>query len=106
MKKFPKLLLLLIGFGILGSVLVLVKNNQVRAQNRNGALSVTVENTASAPALVRDVDNGRIPFQATCSPSFPDSGTIQCGLVTVGNGTRLVIETISGFLSLIPGSDP
>jgi len=27
-------------------------------------------------------------------------------LVTVGNGTRLVIETISGFLSLIPGSDP
>jgi len=106
MKKFRKPLPLLIGFGILGVGLVLLNNNQVRARNRNGALPITVENTAPAPSLVRDVDNVRTPFQATCSPSFPDSGTIQCLLVTVGNGTRLVIETISGFLSLAPGSDP
>ena len=78
MKKFPKLLLL-IGIGILGVVLVLLKNNQVRAQNRNGALPVTVENTASAPALVRDVDNARMPFQATCSPSFPTRALSNAG---------------------------
>jgi len=76
MKPIRKLLLVLASFVVLGFVAVLVNSNPAGAQNRGGA-PVVIENTASEPALVRDVDNARAPFQSTCSPSFPDSGTIQ-----------------------------
>jgi len=109
MKPFYKLLLTVVGLGILGVALVLVKTNPVVGQNRNGAAPVTVENTASEPALVRDVDNARSPFQANCGiRTTSDAGDFTCQLTTVGNGRRLVIETISGFLtvpqSVAPGA--
>jgi hypothetical protein len=97
MKQISKLLFTTLGLGILTVVLVVV--NPVGAQNRNGAAPVTVENTASEPALVRDVDNARAPFQTNCGiQTTSDSGAFTCQLATVAAGRRLVIETISGFL--------
>jgi hypothetical protein len=100
MKQTSKLLFTTLGIGILAIVLVVVVN-PVGAQNRNGAAPVTVENTASEPALVRDVDNARAPFQTNCGiQTTSDSGAFTCQLATVAAGRRLVIETISGFLSV------
>jgi hypothetical protein len=76
-------------------------------ENRNVGAPVTVENTASDPALVRDVDNARSPFQASCGiQTTSDSGAFTCQLATVAAGRRLVIETISGFLSVPQGVAP
>ena len=105
MKQTSKLLFT--ALGILGVVVVFVNNNRIGAQNRSGGAPVTVENTASELALVRDVDNVRAPFQTSCGiQTTSDAGAFTCQLATVAAGKRLVIETISGFLSVPQGVAP
>jgi hypothetical protein len=72
-----------------------------------GTPTVSFSNTSKTPLFVRDVDNPtRAAFQLTCSSTTADSGSFSCNLGTVGTGTRIVIETVSGFLKVPAGISP
>ena len=100
--RFAESFLMSIGAVALASVLVNVISPQ--AVHAAVAALVQVNNPATSPALVSDVDNpARSPFQARlcvneCTPSspFPTS-------VTVPIGKTLVIEQIAG--ECFPGLD-
>jgi hypothetical protein len=69
------------------------------------AANNTVKIDAATPVLVRDVDNGRQPFQATAAGSF-NNGFRNTGLTvitTVPAGKRLVIEHVSVEGNMLPG---
>ena len=77
------------------------------ASNFPAAQPVSFGNTRTTPLFVRDVDNStRAAFQLTCSSTTADSGSFSCNLGTVGTGTRIVIETVSGYLKVPAGISP
>lgn len=68
---------------------------------------VSFSNTSTTPLFVRDVDNSaRTALQLTCGSTTADSGSFSCNLGTAGTGTRIVIETVSGYLKVPAGISP
>jgi hypothetical protein len=71
-----------------------------------GGTSVGISNSASAPVLVRDVDNpGRHPVTFTDSVSIADGSYagFSTGAFTPPSGKRLVLEYVAGLVALQPG---
>lgn len=69
--------------------------------------TVTVANTVTAPALVRDVDNlARQPFQATRVVRFDNQIGIDVQLAEVPAGKRLFIQFVTVHLNVDVGRKP
>ena len=67
-----------------------------------GSGTVNVSSTPNAPLFVRDVDNGRQPFQQSITGRSTGDG-VQATFDVVPAGKRLVIEFVSALMSLPTG---
>jgi hypothetical protein len=67
---------------------------------------VNVGNLGNSPLPVRDVDNGRQPFQETTTISLVGDSGHSTTIFTVPAGKRFIIETVSAHAELAPVDTP
>jgi hypothetical protein len=100
-KLLRNSLLTALGLVVVGLALSLTYQKGVEAQL--GSTPVRVVNTATAPALARDVDR-RAPYQVSRSAERdPNTNVVSATLPTVPAGKRLVIEHLSVFFEVGKG---
>jgi len=62
----------------------------------------TVNNTAAIPALTSNIDNLRVPYQSVAAATSTCAGASTCNVAfgTVPTGQRLVVQQVSGSISI------
>ena len=94
-----------LGLGMLALTLTFTSAGHVIAQGNNNNMNpllATIVNTVANPVPVRNINEGRVPFQDTATIFVTgSSGSVET-ILTVPAGKRLIIESVSAQVTVTP----